>query len=452
MRHPRPRFVLLVLTGLLLGAIIISSLLFAQGVPPRNKISGGVYERLVAQDQRRSFVNGRQIFRYDTFGDEAFWGDTVKLHQAIQGAKFGGVGAGVNPKTALALGLKVDADALPQSLKNDLKRGRVNLNDPATTLALLKLNAVVGVKGFFTQDGRRLRSVGISCAICHSVVDDSFAPGIGKRLDGWANRDLNIGAIAAAAPDLTAFATALQTDQATVRKVLMSWGPGKYDAELNLDGKAFQPDGRSAATLIPPAFAMAGIDLHTWTADHGTVTYWNAYVANTQMHGLGTFYDPQLNNPQKFPVAVRTRIWNKRDPVDMITAKLPDLHTYQLALVAPKPPAGSFNRAMAQRGQALFNGKARCASCHVPPIFAEPGKNMHRPDEIGIDGFQASRASDNAYVTQRLQGLWTHSKGGFYHDGRFATLMDVVNHYNTFFRLGLTQQEKAELIEYLRSI
>ncbi|HEX2951139.1 MAG TPA: hypothetical protein VHV83_16470, partial [Armatimonadota bacterium] len=218
MRYFRLCTLLPVCAGLLLGSTMISSLLFAQGAA-RDKISGNAYEQTVVKNQTQSFRTGQQIFRFDTFGDEAFWGDTIKLHQAIQGTKFGGVGAGVTPKTALTLGLKVDSDALPRSLQNDIKRGRVNLNDPATTLALLKLNAVVGVKGFFTQDGTRLRSIGVSCAICHSTVDDSFAPGIGKRLDGWANRDLNIGAIVASAPDLSAYANALQTDQATVRKV-----------------------------------------------------------------------------------------------------------------------------------------------------------------------------------------------------------------------------------------
>jgi hypothetical protein len=451
MRRLRWSAVLLAVVGALFLGALVSPQLSAQSTPART-LSGGAYEQAVRQNQSQSFAHGRQIFRYDTFGDEVFWGDTVKLHQAIQGTKFGGVGGGVSPKMALSLGLKVDSAALPPALQNDLKRGRVNLDDPATTLALLKLNAVVGVKGFFTTDGKRLRAVGITCAFCHATVDNAFAPGIGRRLDGWANRDLNVGAIVATAPDLSAYAAVLQTDQATVRRVLQSWGPGKYDAELNFDGKAFRPDGRSAATLIPPAFGMAGNNLHTWTAGHGNVTYWNAYVAVTQMHGLGVFYDPELRDPAQFPVAARTGIWNTRSRIDLVTAKLPDLHTYQLALVAPKPPAGSFHPVMAGRGRALFEGKARCATCHVPPIFVEPGKNAHRPEEIGIDAFQADRSPDAMYVTQRLSGLWTHQKGGFYHDGRFATLMDVVNHYNTFFNLGLTAQEKNELVEYLKSL
>ncbi|MHB0935873.1 MAG: hypothetical protein ACYDCO_20215 [Armatimonadota bacterium] len=437
------------LFGALLLGVAAVTLVSGQNQPRR----GDIYETAVQANRGESFRNGRQIFRYDTFGDEVFWGDTVKLHQAIQGTRFGGVGAGVSPRQALALGLKVDVNALPQPLQNQLRRGQVDLDDPAVTLALLRLNAVVGVRGFFTQDNQRLRSIGITCAFCHATVDDSFAPGIGKRLDGWANRDLNVGAIVASAPDLSAYANALQVDEATVRRVLMSWGPGKYDAELNFDGKAFRPDGTTAATLIPPAYGMAGINLHTWTAGHGNVTYWNAYVAVTQMHGQGTFYDPRYNDPQQFPVAARTGIWNTRPRgVDMVTPKLPDLHTYQLALPAPRPPAGSFNAAAAARGRALFNGKARCATCHVPPIFAEPGWNAHAPAEIGIDAFQANRDPTGMYATQRLPGLWAHQKGGFYHDGRFATLMDVVNHYNAHFNLGLTQPERNDLVEYLKSI
>ena len=215
------------------------------------------FDDQINDNAEQMIKEGREIFRNDTFGDEEFWGDLLRLHTAISGAQLGGVGPGVSPKTALSVGLKVDSDALPKSLVKQLKRGKVNLDDPATTLALLKLDAVVGVKGFFNQDGS-LRSMGISCAICHSTVDDSFAPGIGKRLDGWANRDLNVGAIVGLAPNLKPVADLLGVDEATVRAVLQSWGPGKFDAELFLDGKAFRPDGKSAATLIPPAFGLAG--------------------------------------------------------------------------------------------------------------------------------------------------------------------------------------------------
>jgi hypothetical protein len=230
-------------------------------------------------------AQGQNIFRFDIFGDEAFWGDALQLHLALEGAKLGGVGPGVSPKTALAVGLKVDVDALPPPLIVQLQHGKVNLDDPATTLALLKLNAVVGVTGFFNAQGT-LRSVGIQCALCHSTVDNSLAPGIGHRLDGWANRDLNVGAIVSLAPNLTPVANLLGTDVATVKAVLAAWGPGKFDAELILDGKGFRPDGQTAAVLIPPAFGLAGVNLHTWTG-WGSVTHWNAFVTNLEMHGKG---------------------------------------------------------------------------------------------------------------------------------------------------------------------
>jgi len=405
-------------------------------------------------------AEGKQIFRFDTFGDEDFWGGQLRLHDAIQGERFGGVGPGVSPATALQVGLKVDVRALPQRLQNRLKRGEVDLNDPAVTLALLKLNAVVGVQGFFNPDGS-LSSVGITCAFCHSTVDDSFAPGIGRRLDGWANRDLNVGAIVALAPDLSPFETLLGVDRATVVAVLNSWGPGKYDAELNLDGKAFNPQqitngvvtgtNVSGATLLPPAFGLAGVNLHTYTG-WGSVPYWNAYVAVLQMHGKGNFYDPRLDNTEQFPLAAANGFGHIQNPVDLVTPKLPALHAYQLSLLAPMPPDGSFRPRAAARGQELFEGKANCASCHVPPLFTEPGWNLHTPEEIGIDSFQADRSPDRMYRTTPLKGLWTHTKGGFYHDGRFATLMDVVNHYDTHFGLGLTQREKSDLVEYLKSL
>ena len=406
-------------------------------------------EQQTDANAQRMLDEGKQTFRFDTFGDEAFWSDALQLHRAIAGAANGGVGPGVSPKTALAVGLKVDVDALPGSLVSDLKHGRVNLDDPATTLALLKLNAVVGVKGTFS-DGK-LQAVGITCALCHSTVDNSFAPGIGQRLDGWAARDLNVGAIAALSPNLKPVADLLGVDEATVRTVLQSWGPGKFDAELFLDGKAFRPDGKSAATLIPPAFGLAGVNLHTWTG-WGSVTHWNAFVANLEMHGQGTFYDPRLNDPVKFPIAARAGFGNVRSNPDLITAKLPALQFYQLAIPAPAAPAGSFDPAAAARGAALFNGQAKCGTCHVPPIYTEPGWNMHTPEEIGIDDFQAKRSPDERYRTAPLKGLWTHQKGGFYHDGRFPTLRDVVEHYNGFFGTNLSEQQKADLVEYLKSL
>jgi hypothetical protein len=415
---------------------------------------GAAFDQVISSNAAAMIEEGRQTFRFDTFGDEAFWGDQLKLHQAIAGQKLGGVGPGLSPKAALAVGLKVDADALPATLVQQLKAGQVNLDDPATTAALLKLNAVVGVTGFFNDQGG-LRSMGIQCALCHSTVDDSFASGIGHRLDGWPNRDLNVGAIIALAPDLKPFTDLLGVDGATVRKVLTSWGPGKFDAELILDGRGFHPDGKTAAVLMPPAFGLAGDNLHTWTGAWGTVSYWNAFVANLEMHGKGTFFDPRLDDAAQFPVAAKAGLGHKRDAEDRISAKLPALQFYQLAIPTPKPPAGSFNAEAAGRGQAVFNGKAQCANCHVPPIFTEPGWNLHKAEEIGIDDFQASRSPDRRYRTTPLRALFdtqkTH-KGGFFHDGRFADLRQVVDHYDSFFNLGLTEAEKADLIEYLKSL
>jgi hypothetical protein len=410
------------------------------------------HARQPEQDALQSIARGRTIFRHDTFGGQAFWGDTLHLDDAIAGAANGGVGPGLSPRAALGLGLKVDVAALPPSVRRQLAAGTVDLDDPAVTLLLLQRNAVLGVKGFFTGDA--LTSVGIQCALCHSTVDDSFAPGIGRRLDGWANRDLDVGRIVALAPDLSAFASLLGVSQATVRQVLRSWGPGKFDAALALDGKAFQDppaNTRSGATLIPPAFGLAGVNLHTWTG-WGGVTHWNALVANLEMHGKGTFFDPRLDDPVQFPIAAANGFGNVRSDPDLITGKLADLHLYQLALRAPSPPARSFDAAAAARGRVLFAGKAGCATCHVPPLFTEPGWNLHLPSEVGIDSFQADRSPDRRYRTAPLRGLWTHTRGGFYHDGRFPTLLAVVDHYDSFKGLGLTAQEKADLVEYLRSL
>jgi len=445
MQNQKRFYKTLIYSGVFLLTVVVFGIVSMQATasPPQDLIS-----------------QGKQIFRFDTFGDQDFWGGQLQLHQAIEGEQFGGVGPGVSPATAWAVGLKVDMQALPDSLQNKLRKGQINLNDPAVTLALLKLNAVVGLTGFFNSDGS-LSSIGIQCALCHSTVDNSFAPGIGKRLDGWANRDLNVGAIVALSPDLSPFQNLLGVDRDTVITVLNSWGPGKFDAELVLDGKAFNPqqvtDGVvtgtnvSGATLIPPAFGLAGVNLHTWTG-WGSIPYWNAFVANLEMHGKGTFYDPRLNNAAQFPIAAANGFGDVHSSPDLITSKLPALHAYQLSLLAPLPPTGSFDVAAAGRGQALFNGKAQCASCHVPTLFTEPGWNLHTPAEIGIDTFQADRSPDLRYRTSPLKGLWTHTKGGFYHDGRFATLVDVVNHYNTFFGLGLTDPEKSDLVEYLKSL
>jgi len=317
------------------------------------------------------------------------------------------------------------------------------------TIELLRLQAVLGVTGFFDDD--KLTAVGIQCSLCHSTVDNSFDKGIGRRLDGWANRDLNIGAIVALAPRLEVLSELLGVDVPTVRTVLNSWGPGKFDAELLLDGKAFQENGQSAATLIPAAFGLAGVNLHTYTG-WGSVTHWNAFVANIEMHGQGTFYDPRLDDATRFPIAAREKFGHITAQEDLITPALGALQLYQLALPAPEPPRGSFNRDAAARGGKLFNDKAKCSTCHVPPLYTEPGWNMHTAEEIGIDDFQANRAPDQRYRTTPLEGLWTHQRGGFYHDGRFATLGDVVAHYDRTLGLGLSDTERADIVQFLLSL
>jgi hypothetical protein len=395
----------------------------------------------IAVNSARMLAEGRDTFRNDTFGDEAFWGGALRLHQAI---------ATLTPTQVLGLGIKVDSQALAPNTLAALRTGRLNLNDPAVTLALLRADAVVGVKGFFT--GSALTSVGITCALCHSTVDSSVAPGVGSRLDGWANRDLNVGAIIASAPNLKPLAGLLGVPVKTVRQVLLSWGPGKFDALLLLDGRAFRPDGLPAATLLPPAFGLAGVNEHTWGGGWGTVTYWNAFVANIEMGGQGTFFDPRLDNAKQFPVAAAAGFGHINRKPDRVTPKLAALHFYQLAIPAPPAPPGSFDAAAALRGEVVFNEVANCARCHVPPLFTEPGLNSHTAAEIGIDDFQASRTPDRRYRTSPLKGLWTHQRGGFYHDGRFGTLLDVVEHYNQTFGLSLMTQQKNDLVEYLKSL
>jgi hypothetical protein len=391
---------------------------------------------------------GKAVFRFETFGDEVFWTNKLQLHKALVSEEHGGIGKGLAPKDALAAGLKVDLKLLPEFLKQKIKEGKF-LDDPLVTLELLRLNAVVGVVAKF--DGKKIKSVGVTCASCHSTVDSES--GIGNRLDGWPNRDLNVGAVISMAPDLSVYEQLLGVDNATVKKVLASWGPGKFDAELNLDGKAFRPDGKTGATLIPEAFGHAGHNLHTWTGGWGNVTYWNAYVANLELQGQGHFYDPRLMNARQYPVAAKAGYGNKRTTdSDYVSSKLAALQFYQLAMPAPEPPKGSFNADAANRGRRIFNDKAKCATCHVPPLFAEPGWPTHKAAELCIDDFQANRSPDSTYVTQGLKGLWAHSKGGFYHDGRFATLMDVVNHYNQCKSLNLSDSEKNDLVEYLKSL
>jgi hypothetical protein len=410
------------------------------------------FDERIEDHAKDMLKRGQRIFRYDTFGSEDFWGGQLRLHEAIAGSRYGGVGPGVTARHALQLGLKVDAAALPKILVEAIKGRSVDLDNVETTLELLRANAVVGVTGFFDTSSKRMTAIGIQCSLCHSTVDDSLMKGIGRRLDGWPNRDLDVGKIVTSAPTLKPFADLLGVDEGTVRRVLTSWGPGRYDAELNQDGKATRPDGQPAATVLPAAFGLAGVNLHTY-AGWGSVTHWNAYVANTQMHGKGTFYDPRMDDAQRFPLAVKSGDWNKRDTPDLITPKLAALHYYQLSIPAPEPPARSFDPAAAARGKALFEGKAKCATCHVPPLYTEPGWPMHSAEEIGVDDFHASRAPDRKfYRTTPLKGLFVREKGGFYHDGRFEDLNQVVAHYSRVLHLSLTETEKADLIQFLKSL
>lgn len=432
------------------------------------------FDARTLQQAKQAVLDGRRIFRFDSFGDEEFWGGRLLLHQAIEGSRLGGVGAGISANAALKLGLKVDVDALPPSVVHALQAKQVNLDDPATTVTLLKLNAVVGLKGVFT--GNHLSAVGITCALCHSTVDNSFTFGVGHRLDGWANRDLDVGKIIAAAPDLSAFTTLLGVDRNTLVAVLESWGPGKFDAEIFLDGKTSNPrqvtDGVltgtnvPAATLIPNAFGLAGFNQHTWTGAWGSIPYWNALVAVLEMHGKGRFFDPRLSDASRFPIAAANGFDNFNKDLspddDQVSSKLPALQFYQLALPAPKPqPGRDFDPAAAKRGDDLFSGKAKCNSCHFDPLWTEAGWNLHKPDDVGIDAFQADRAPDGDYKTMNLAGIFVReeglfmrpaNKGRYYHDGRFATLMDVVNHYDKLLSLGLTLQEKQDVVEYLKSL
>jgi len=393
-------------------------------------------------------AEGKEIFRFDTFGDEEFWTDVLHIDKAILGDANGGFGLGVSPATALAVGLKVDSEALPASLVTSINNGDVDLDDPATTVALLQLDAVVGLKAAFDSNDK-LISLGVTCAVCHSTVDDSFSPGIGKRLDGWANRDLNVGAIVSLSDNLQPVGDLLHVDVPTLKTVLAAWGPGKYDAVLFLDGKAQRPDGTIKPDLIPSAYGMQGIELTTYTG-WGSLSYWNNMVAVNEMHGSGNFSDPRINDAAKYPIATENGLYNVTVSNDLVTSKLPALREYQLSLDPPVPPAGSYDKASADLGEALFTGKANCASCHKAPIFAD--NVLHTPEEMGIDNYEASRSPTGKYRTTPLRGVYARAKGGFYHDGRYATLKDVVDHYNDDFQLDLTSDEIDNLVEYLKSI
>jgi hypothetical protein len=369
--------------------------------------------------------DGRQIFRFDTFGDEQLWTETLQMHQAL---------ASVSPADALSVGLKVDVEALPPAIVEGLKAGDVDLDDPAVTIQLLAINAVVGVIGRVNAAGE-LESIGITCALCHSTVDNSLTAAIGRRLDGWPNRDLNVGAIIALSPVLTE----------AQRAVFNSWGPGKFDPRLQaFDGTTLIPlNSPSLPVLIPPAYGLRGVGFETVTGD-GPISYWNNYVGVTQMGGHGSFSDSRIG-------------LNITQTPDLVTPKLPALLEYQLRLRSPEPPRGSFNRAAARRGEELFSGAARCKECHTPPTFTDvlsgPDPTvpfLHAPAEVGAEPVYASRSATGMYRTSPLRGIWQHPP--YFHDGSAADLLAVVNHYDAVLSLGLSAAQKADLVEYLKSL
>ena len=375
--------------------------------------------------ERRGIHAGRQIFRYDTFGDEQLWTDVLRMHEVI---------AQVPPATALAVGLKVDVDALPPAVIEALQAGQVDLTSPAVTVELLRLNAVVGVQGKVNNLGQ-LTSVGTTCALCHSSVDDSFTRGIGRRMDGWANTDLNVGAIVALSPVL---------DDAT-KAEFNAWGPGKYDPRHHaFDGTNIIPlNSPSLPVVIPPIYGLRGVGFETFTAD-GPISYWNSYVGVGQMGGQGIFNDPRIG------------LFINQTP-DLVTPKLAALLDYQLSLRPPIPTRGSFDRQAANRGRALFRNEAGCASCHqgrtLTDVSSGPDPSvpfLHQPAETGMDPAYASRSATGQYRTTPLRGLQQHAP--YFHDGSAPDLLSVVEHYDRLFRLHLTAAQKADLVEYLKSL
>lgn len=396
------------------------------GFAPATMAEGDATLSARAMFHERLARQGRAIFRFDTFGDEQLWTDVLRMHEVL---------ATVPPATALAVGLKVDADALPATVKAALAAGQVDLTDPAVTTELLRLNAVVGVKGTVSSTGQ-LTTVGVTCALCHSTVDDSFAPGIGRRLDGWANTDLNVGAIVALSPAL---------DEAT-KAEFNTWGPGMYDPRHHyFDGTSIVPlNMPSLPIVIPPIYGLRGVGFETYTGD-GPISYWNAYVGIGQMGGQGTFADPRIG------------VTITQTP-DLVTPKLPALLAYQLSLRAPRAPKGSFDAEAAERGKDLFRGQARCATCHRGPTFTDVlsgGRHgwqpfLHDPAEVGQDPAYAQRTATKMYRTTPLRGL--QLRRAYFHDGSAPDLLAVVNHYDQLFSLGLTEQQKADLVEYLKKL
>ena len=369
--------------------------------------------------------DGKHIFRYDTFGDEQLWTDVLRMHEVIPT---------VDPTTALAVGLKVDVRALPQTVVKGLRRGDLDLTNPAVTVELIRLNAVVGLQGSVDEQGR-LTKVGITCALCHSTVDDSFAPGIGRRLDGWAATDLNVGAIVALSPAL---------DDAT-KAEFQTWGPGKYDPRHHaFDGMNIIPlNSPSLPVVIPPIYGLRGVGFETYTGD-GPISYWNSYVGVGQMGGQGTFTDPRID------------LFINQAP-DLVTPKLPALLRYQLSLQTPKPAGGIVDRQRAKLGRELFQNEARCATCHQGRTFTDvlsgPSRTvplLHDPAETGMEPLYAERSATGQYRTTPLRGLLQHPP--YFHDGSAPDLPAVVEHYNARLGLNLTAAQKAELVEYLKTL
>jgi mono/diheme cytochrome c family protein len=375
----------------------------------------------LSPDDPALIARGKNIFRFDTFGDETFWTDTLRIHEVISAA--------VDPTTALSVGLKVDTDSLPPAVVAGIQNGSISLTSPATTVALLKLNAVVGVKGTVSSVNGQdvLTRVGITCALCHSTVDNSFAPGIGKRLDGWPNHDLNPGAI-------IALSSALAPAQ---KAIYNSWGKGKYDARFNFDGK-------NGPSVIPPAYGLKGVASVTYTGDGPDLAYWNRYVAVTQMHGHGSWVEARATPPE-----------NVQNPPDMVLSKLAALQAYQLSIQAPPAPAGSFDVAAAVRGKTVFDGVGNCASCHTGDHLTDAPGKLHLPTEVVSEPEPsgpsfASRSATKMYRTTPLRALWQHAP--YFHNGVATTLEAVVDVYNTKKSLNLTAQQKADLVQYLKSL
>ena len=367
--------------------------------------------------------DGKKIFRYDTFGDEQLWTDVLRMHEALRT---------VRPVDALALGVKVDSEALPASLVAAIGRGEVDLTDPAVTVELIRLNAVVGVVGEVDEAGQLTR-VGITCALCHSTVDDSFAPGIGRRLDGWPAQDLDVGKIVSLSPAL----------DPALKAEFSAWGPGMYDPRHHaFDGVNIIPlNSPSLPVVIPPAYGLKGVGFETYTAD-GTISYWNSYVGVGQMGGQGRFHDPRIG------------LHIEQQP-DLVTPKLPALLAYQLSLRTPRAPKGSFSPRVAARGRRVFDTKAGCASCHSGPRYTDVGRGhrdpfLHHPEEVGTEPLYAARTATGKYRTTPLRGLWHRT--AFFHDGSATGLPAVVEHYDDQFKLGLTDQEKSDLVEFLKSL